>query len=39
VKKVAAEFERRISAKVRQKEKLDRIEKKNYRREELLKKI
>jgi len=38
VKKVVAEFERRISAKVRQQENLDRAEKKNFGRGELLKK-
>ena len=35
---MVAEFEKRISAKVRQQENLDRTKKKNYRRRELLEK-
>ena len=37
-KEAVAEFEEKISIEVRQQEKLERIEEKNFRREELLEK-
>ena len=37
-KKAVAKFERRLSAKVRRQEKLNKMEKKDFRREELLEK-
>jgi len=38
IKKVVAEFERRISAEVRKQEKLNMVKERNFRREELLEK-
>jgi len=38
VKKIVAKFEKRSSAEVRRQEKLDKAEKRDFRREELLKK-
>ena len=37
-KEVVAEFEEKMSIEVRQQEKLERVEEKNFRREELLRK-